>query len=295
LLDAAYLHAAIDADDVLPEQRRFSDGTIDRWLDRVDALGDGGEGWTVGLAPHSVRAVHPQELAELVGSRFGRVVHLHVSEQPAENTACLEATGMTPTEVLADVGVVGPHLTAVHATHMTDRDIALLGSNRAHVCMCPTTERDLADGVGPAAAMAAAGVRLCLGSDSHAVIDLFEEARAVEHNERLITGKRGVHSPASLLVAATSGGASSLGWSSLVAEGVAVGKPADLVAIGIDSVRMAGFDPRHAAAHIVHAAAPADVHHVWVAGRCVVRDGRHATIGDVPAALSGAISALGTL
>lgn len=295
LLDAAYLHATIDAPDTLPEQRRFSDGTIDRWLDRVDALGEGGDGWTVGLAPHSVRAVHPGELAEIVGSRFGRVVHLHVSEQPAENAACVAATGMTPTEVLADVGLLGRHLTAVHATHMTDRDIALLGGARAHVCMCPTTERDLADGIGPAHAMVTAGATMCLGSDSHAVIDLFEEARAVEHDERLVTGKRGIHRPADLLAAATSGGASSLGWEGLVPEGIVAGKPADLVAIRIDSVRMAGFDARDAAAHIVHAAAPADVRNVWMAGRRVVRDGVHEDIADVAEALRSSISALGTL
>lgn len=295
LLDSAYLHATIDAPDTLPEQRRFSDGTIDRWLDRVDALGEGGEGWTVGLAPHSVRAVHPDELAEIVGSRFGRVVHLHVSEQPAENGACVAATRMTPTEVLADVGLLGRHLTAVHATHMTERDIALLGGARAHVCMCPTTERDLADGIGPAHAMVTAGATMCLGSDSHAVIDLFEEARAVEHDERLVTGIRGIHRPASLLAAATSGGASSLGWESLVPVGVVTGKPADLVAIRIDSVRMAGFDARDAAAHIVHAAAPADVRDVWMAGTRVVRNGVHERIADVAGALRTTISALGTL
>ena len=295
LLDAAYLHAAIEKSELLPEQRRFSDCSIDRWLDRVDALGEGGDGWTVGLAPHSVRAVHPDELASIVGSRFGRVVHLHVSEQPAENAACIAATGMTPTEVLADVGLLGTHLTAVHATHMTDRDVSLLGGAHAHVCMCPTTERDLADGIGPAHAMASAGATLCLGSDSHAVIDLFEEARAVEHNERLITGTRGIHRPASLLAAATSGGASSLGWQSLTPEGVAVGKPADLVAIGLDSVRMAGFEAGAAAAHIVHAAAPADVRNVWVAGARVVRDGTHTSIDDVAGALRSSIEALGTL
>lgn len=295
LLDSAYLHATIDSPETLPEQRRFSDGSIDRWLDRVDELGEGGSGWTVGLAPHSVRAVHPRELAEIVGSRFGRVVHLHVSEQPAENAACVAATGMTPTEVLADVGLLGRHLTAVHATHMTDRDISLLGGGRAHACMCPTTERDLADGIGPARAMIDAGATMCLGSDSHAVIDLFEEARAVEHDERLATGKRGIHSPASLLAAATSGGASSLGWGNLEPVGIAAGKPADLIAIGLDSVRMAGFSAQDAAAHIVHAAAPTDVRDVWMAGSRVVRDGVHVRITDVAGALRTSISTLGTL
>ena len=95
LLDVAYLHAALDKPEPLAEQKRFSDGNIDAWLDRVDALGEGGEGWTVGMAPHSVRAVHPRELEEVVANRHGKVVHLHVSEQPAENSACVAATGMT--------------------------------------------------------------------------------------------------------------------------------------------------------------------------------------------------------
>lgn len=135
LLDVAYLHAALDKPDPLAEQKRFSDGSIDAWLDRVDALGEGGEGWTVGMAPHSVRAVHPRELEEVVANRHGKVVHLHVSEQPAENAACVAATGMTPTQVLDNVGLLGPHMTAVHATHLTDTDIALLEVH-AHACAC---------------------------------------------------------------------------------------------------------------------------------------------------------------
>ncbi|MEK7411345.1 MAG: formimidoylglutamate deiminase, partial [Actinomycetota bacterium] len=191
LLDVAYLHAGLDQSDPLPEQRRFADRNIESWLDRVDRLGEGGNGWTVGLAPHSVRAVHPDELDEVVGARYGRVVHLHVSEQPAENLACLAVTGKTPTAVLAEVGLLGPFATAVHATHLTRGDIELLGTSKTTACMCPTTERDLADGIGPASALVRAGAMLAFGSDSHATIDLFEEARAVEYNERLIAARRG--------------------------------------------------------------------------------------------------------
>ena len=212
LLDVAYLHAALDKPEPLAEQKRFSDGNIDAWLDRVDALGEGGDGWTVGMAPHSVRAVHPRELEEVVANRHGKVVHLHVSEQPAENAACVAATGLTPTQVLDNVGLLGPHMTAVHATHLTDTDIALLGKSHTCVCLCPTTERDLADGVGPAAALRDAGATLSVGTDSNAFIDMFEETRAIETDERLVTGKRGLHTPSSLLAAATSVGATSLGW-----------------------------------------------------------------------------------
>ena len=292
LLDVAYLHAALDKPEPLTEQKRFSDGTIDNWLDRVDALGEGGEGWTVGMAPHSVRAVHPNELEEVVANRHGKVVHVHVSEQPAENAACIAATGKTPTQVLADAGMLGRHFTAVHATHLTATDISLLCSSHSGVCMCPTTERDLADGVGPASSLSAGGAVLSLGTDSNAFIDMFEEARAVETDERLVTGKRGVHAPASLLIAATSGGATALGWGQ---HGIQAGAPADFIALSLDSVRLASFDAAHAAAHIVHSASPADVRDVWVAGRQIVQDHQHLNVSDLVGGLGRAIAAVVTL
>jgi len=292
LLDVAYLHASLDKPEPLAEQKRFSDGNIDAWLDRVDALGEGGEGWTVGMAPHSVRAVHPGELEEVVANRHGKVVHLHVSEQPAENAACVAATGMTPTQVLDNVGLLGPHMTAVHATHLTDTDIALLGKSRTCVCLCPTTERDLADGVGPAAALRDAGATLSLGTDSNAFIDMFEETRAIETDERLVTGKRGLHTPSSLLAAATSVGATSLGWGSY---GIQVGNPADFIALSLNSVRLASFDGVNGAAHIVHSAAPSDVRDVWMGGKQVVANFQHNEISDVVAGLRNAIAAVVTL
>ena len=292
LLDVAYLHGGLDKPEPLAEQKRFSDGTIDSWLDRVDALGEGGEGWTVGMAPHSVRAVHPSELEEVVANRHGKVVHVHVSEQPAENAACIASTGKTPTQVLADAGLLGRHFTAVHATHLTATDISLLGSSHSGVCMCPTTERDLADGVGPASSLSAGGAVLSLGSDSNAFIDLFEEARAVETDERLVTGKRGVHSPASLLIAATTGGATALGWGQY---GIQIGAPADFIALSLDSVRLASFDGAHGAAHIAHAASAADVRDVWVGGRQIVQDHQHLTVSDVVGGLGRAIAAVVTL
>ena len=292
LLDVAYLHAALDKPEPLTEQKRFSDGTIDNWLDRVDALGEGGEGWTVGMAPHSVRAVHPNELEEVVANRHGKVVHVHVSEQPAENAACIAATGKTPTQVLSDAGMLGRHFTAVHATHLTATDISLLCSSHSGVCMCPTTERDLADGVGPASSLSAGGAVLSIGTDSNAFIDMFEEARAVETDERLVTGKRGVHAPASLLIAATSGGATALGWGQ---HGIQAGAPADFIALSLDSVRLASFDAAHAAAHIVHSASPADVRDVWVAGRQIVQDHQHLNVSDLVGGLGRAIAAVVTL
>ncbi len=128
---------------------------------------------------------------------------MHLSEQPAENEACLAFHGLTPTGLLAEYGVLGPRTTAVHATHLTGDDIRLLGGSGTSISLCPTTERDLADGIGPARALVDAGSPLHLGSDSHAVIDLLEEARAAEAHERLASGRRGVFTPSELVDALT--------------------------------------------------------------------------------------------
>jgi cytosine/adenosine deaminase-related metal-dependent hydrolase len=160
------------------------------------------------------------------------------------------------------------------------------------VCFCPTTERDLADGVGPARRLVEAGAVLCLGSDSHAQIDLFEEARAVELDERLATGRRGNLDPYRLMAAAAAGGAASLGWDTGTLE---AGRLADFTTIDLEhSVRLAGAasDPASAVAHAVFAAAAGDVGHVVVGGELIVEDGRHLRVHDVPEALATALAAL---
>ncbi|MFF5946049.1 amidohydrolase family protein, partial [Streptomyces althioticus] len=217
-------------------------------------------------------------------------LHVHLSEQTAENDACLAAHGRTPTRLLADHGVLGPRTTGVHNTHLTDEDIALLGGSATGTCMCPTTERDLADGIGPAVALQRAGSPLSLGSDSHAVIDLLEEARAMELNERLRTRTRGHWTAAALLRAATADGHAALGWHE--AGTIAPGALADLTTIALDSVRTAGPAPRLGAETAVFAAGAADVRHTVVGGRHVVRDGAHTRVQDVPQALARAVEAL---
>ena len=285
VLDACYLHgdvtpAGTEAE-LVGAQRRFGDGDADRWAARVGALAAAHAAdptARIGAAIHSVRAVDPVAAATVAtwARERGAPLHAHVSEQPAENAACLEAHGQTPTGVLAGAGALDARFTAVHATHVTDSDVALLGAAHTTGCLCPTTERDLADGVGPAGTLRDAGVQLVLGSDSHAVIDLFEEARGVELDERLVTGVRGTHRAPELLTAATAAGYASLGWP----EGgrIATGAPADFVSVGLDTVRMAGTATEHTLDALVFAAAAADVHHVVVAGRVVVSDGLHQTI-----------------
>jgi cytosine/adenosine deaminase-related metal-dependent hydrolase len=209
-----------------------------------------------------------------------------VSEQKAENHQSIEAYGLTPTALLAERGALGPSFTAVHATHLAGSDIGLYGIHGCTICMCPTTERDLADGIGPALALRDAGARLSLGTDSHAVIDMFEEARAVELDERLASQVRGSHDAPSLMRAATIHGHASLGWAD--AGRIEVGMLADLVSVQLDSVRTAGSSAATAVESAMFAATAADVHHVVVGGKVVVSDGHHHGM-DVAAELTSSI------
>ncbi|MFD3539957.1 formimidoylglutamate deiminase [Streptomyces sp. NPDC058662] len=290
LLDTAYLSSGFGREPE-PHQLRFSDGTAEAWAERVSALKPR-EHALVGAAIHSVRAVPAAELGTVAAWAAERQapLHVHLSEQTAENDACRAAHGRTPTELLADHGVLGPRTTGVHNTHLTDADIALLGGTSTGTCMCPTTERDLADGIGPAARLQHAGSPLSLGSDSHAVIDLLEEARAMELNERLRSRTRGHWTANALLSAATADGHAALGRPD--AGRLEPGALADFTTLALDSVRTAGPLPRLGAETAVFAATAADVRHTVVGGRHIVRDGVHALVGDVPSALAASIAAL---
>ena len=290
LIDTCYLRAGLDGRPLAGAQVRFGDGDAGAWAERAGALRER-PGLRLAAGIHSVRAVDQAAMATVAAWAGGRdaPLHLHLSEQRAENEACLAATGRTPAALAGSAGVLGPRTTAVHATHLTGEDVARLGASGTSVCLCPTTERDLADGIGPAAALAAAGSPLCLGSDSNAVVDLFEEARAVELDERLASGRRGNHRPDNLLAAATEAGMAALGWD---AGRLAPGRLADLVTVGLDSVRLAGTRPAEAADHLVFAATAADVTSVVASGRQIVQDGHHLQVDDVPAALTQAIATL---
>ncbi|WP_123514122.1 formimidoylglutamate deiminase [Streptomyces sp. 2132.2] len=290
LLDTAYLSSGF-GEAPNRHQLRFSDGTAEAWAERVSALKPR-EHALIGAAIHSVRAVPAGQLGTVARWAEERQapLHVHLSEQTAENEACQAAHGRTPTQLLADHGVLGPRTVGVHNTHLTDGDIALLGGTTTGTCMCPTTERDLADGIGPATRLQHAGSPLSLGSDSHAVIDLLEEARAMELNERLRSRTRGHWTANSLLTAATEDGHAALGLPD--AGRLEVGALADFTTIALDSVRTAGPLPRLGAETAVFAATAADVRHTVVAGRHIVRDGAHTLVPDVPSALAESIAAV---
>lgn len=270
LLDTCYLSSGFGHP---PEgaQIRYSDGTAERWAERA---GPGP------AAIHSVRAV-PRD--QLYVFRDRGPLHIHLSEQVAENEACLAAYGLTPTMLLHEEGLLGPDTTVVHATHLTDEDVATLGSTRTNVCITPTTERDLADGIGPARRLAEAGCRLSLGSDSHAIVDPFEEMRGLELDERLATQRRGHWSAAELLDAGTAH--HMLGVPD--AGRIAVGAQADLVTVDTATVRTAGTGADEYTA--VFAAAAADVVKVVVEGREVFTQDAQ---GDIGRQLDAAISEL---
>ncbi len=207
LLDACYLAGGVAGEPLDGAQLRFGDGTAAAWADRVAALrGDGNT--IIGAAIHSVRAVPRDELPIVVSVAARRPLHVHVSEQPAENEQCLRAYGRTPAGVLDDAGALGPLTTAVHATHVSPADITLLGHSHTSIGVCPTTERDLADGIGPARDLLDAGAPLTLGSDQQ------------------MTGHH------------------SLGWAD--AGYLAAGARADLVSVRLGTVRTAGVEPGQA-------------------------------------------------
>lgn len=281
LLDACYLHAGVDGSPLSAEQARFGDGSAQAWRERVEALDADLDPETrrtvrLGAAAHSVRACSPTEASVVAGwtravepSQAARPLHVHLSEQPAENEACVAATGMTPARLLDAAGFWGPNAVAVHATHLTGDDVAALADAGARVAMCPTTEADLADGIGPAAALRDAGVELCVGSDENVCIDPFEEVRRLDGHQRLASGKRDGFAPAELLAIMTEQGQRAAGWPEC--GEIAEGRAADFIAIDTASPRTAGASSDS----LPLVATGADVEDVVVAGRRVVRNHQH--------------------
>lgn len=281
LLHTLYRHGGRDAQGralaLSGPQRAFGDADVETWLRRHERLPEG-RTMTRGAAVHSLRAVDPEDVARVVAATGDEPLHAHVSEQPAENVQVDAAFGRSPVAVLRDAGALGARFTAVHATHVSAEDVADLAGG--FVCVCPTTERDLADGLGPARALADAGATVVIGSDQHVVVDPFDELRALEGHGRLRTGRRGVFTPAELLTAATASGYRSLGWTG----GIAPGAVCDLVTVRRATPRTAGA----ALDQLWLAASAADVDHVVVDGVPVVTEGR-ARGGDVGARLAAAI------
>ncbi len=268
LLDTCYLTGGI-GQPLAAEQTRFGDGDVHGWLERWhslrEALAERSPLVTLGAALHSVRAV-PREGLEVAARELPASVplHLHLSEQPAENAACVEAYGLTPTELLADAGVLSSRVSVVHATHLTDHDIELLAQSGTTAVFCPTTEADLGDGIGPGRELHDAGVALAIGSDQNAVVDPLLELRGLEAGERLRSLRRGRFTPEELWRIGADNGYASLG----LAAPARLGGPLDLVELDPASIRTAGS----ALTQLPLTATAGDVRRTVIGGRVVARD-----------------------
>ncbi len=291
LLNTAYVTGGVGAQ-LRWTQRRFNTPELDKFLSDCEQLKSATQRYhhaTMGLAPHSVRAVPREWLKPLAEwARIASVpLHIHVSEQLGEVEACAAAYGMRPVEVLAAEGVLDNGLTAIHATHISAHEVALLARARAFVCACPGTERDLGDGFLPASSLHAAGVRVAIGSDSQTIIDPLEEIRLIEYHERLRRMERVLLGVAvnerteiapTLLRSASGHGASSL---RVNAGAIEVGREADLIAVDLQDIALSGFKEDNLDTLIALSANPSIVKDVWVSGRQVVADRQHRNAPDI--------------
>jgi formimidoylglutamate deiminase len=274
LLMTAYAQAGFQQPPVA-EQRRFCDASVDAYLARVEALRAAGV--TVGLAPHSVRAVPPQWLRAIADyARARRLpLHMHADEQVAEIEQCRAAYHCTPIELIDRCGALDSRTTIVHATHAGAAEIALLARRGACVCVCPTTEGDLGDGIAPYAELLAARVPLTIGSDSNTRLDPLEELRWAEYSARMRYGRRRVlvadakASPGPLLLdCATRLGAAALGLQTGV---LAAGMPADFVALDLNHPMLAGWTEHDLLDVLCFGASAAVISQTWVQGKRVDR------------------------
>ena len=287
LLRVAYARAGFETE-ANPLQARFIEESAQTYLKHLELmLGapelKSGKAW-IGVAPHSVRAVPLDYLKTIITFANERAlpVHMHVAEQPAEVKACIEEYGRSPVALLETEGLLSKHFTAVHAIHVTPKAIGAMARAGAFVCACPTTERNLGDGVVPVDAYFDAGVRISLGSDSQIQIDLLEDARELEYHLRLQQTARNVLAPRDdssssalarrLFDCATINGAASIAFNGGKLE---TGAPADFFTVDLDDPSIAGSSPDDLLANIVFSLSRAAVRDVFVAGKQIVENGKH--------------------
>ncbi|HVW93626.1 MAG TPA: formimidoylglutamate deiminase [Devosia sp.] len=275
LLPVFYAHAGFGGTPPGEGQRRFINDidSFGRLLERSRALARELPGSVVGVAPHSLRAVTPDELAAIT-EIADSPIHIHIAEQVREVEDCLAWSGTRPVEWLFDHAEIGPRWCLIHATHMTDAETARLAASGAVAGLCPITEANLGDGIFPGAAFLRAGGRFGVGSDSNVLVGVGEELRQLEYSQRLAHRARNVLAEAegstgrSLFAAALAGGAQALGTGAGLIEGGA----ADFVSLDLrDAPGLAGdavLDGWIFAGNIA-------VDCVWVAGRKQVEGGRH--------------------
>src|SRR5581483_283821 len=259
-------------------------------------------GAVVGIAPHSLRAVTPEELAAIVPLARGEVIHIHIAEQTQELEDCIAWCGRRPIEWLLQNQAVDERWCLVHATHVTDEEVRGMAACGAVVGLCPITEANLGDGIFPASAFLAAGGRFGIGSDSNILLDAAEELRILEYSQRLSQRARNVLAKAegsstgrSLLESAYAGGTRALhsvrelevpagktggeekgaGTGSAATGALKVGSSADLVSLNAAHPALAERREDEILDSWIFAAGRAVVDCVWRAGAKVVINGRH--------------------
>ncbi|WP_336961709.1 formimidoylglutamate deiminase [Sphingobium aquiterrae] len=280
LLPVFYAHAGFGALPPRPDQRRFITD-IDGYALLLEAAGQAARSLPdaiVGIAPHSLRAVSPQQLALLDAMARGRPVHIHIAEQMREVEDCLAWSGQRPVAWLLDHADVDARWCLVHATHMTGQEAEAMARSGAVAGLCPITEANLGDGIFPAEPFLAAGGRYGIGSDSNVLIDATEELRLLEYGQRLqhrgrnmLARGAGRSTGADIFAAAMAGGSAALG----VASGLAVGLPADIVSLDSRHVSLAVREPATLLDGLIFAAGRAGIDCVWRYGAKVVSGGRH--------------------
>jgi formimidoylglutamate deiminase len=272
LLRSAYLRAGYELPPD-PGQIRFYE-TARQFLDNMEALA-AATNVQIGVAPHSLRAVPLGELKEITAFARERKLplHMHVAEQVAENEACVREYGLTPIALLRREGLLGSDFTAVHAIHITAEEIASLSRSATTICSCPTTERNLGDGILAADLVMRQGIPIALGSDSQAQIDPLEDARQLEyhlrlqHQQRAILDQIGNQPLASrLLDCATIHGAKALG----IPSGLA-----DFFSVDLEDLSIAGHSDEDLLPLAVFSLNRSAIRDVMVNGRWVVREGKH--------------------
>jgi formimidoylglutamate deiminase len=285
LLRVAYARAGFETE-ANPQQIRFIEASPDIYLKHLEQLLSAPElkdefAWA-GVAPHSVRAVPLDYLKAVVAfaKEHDLPTHMHVAEQPAEVSACIKEYGRSPVALLDTEGLLSKRFTAVHAIHVSQKAVAAMAQAGAMVCACPTTERNLGDGVVPVDAYFDAGVRVSLGSDSQIQIDLLEDARQLEYHLRLQKTARNVLAPADdttssalarkLFECATINGAESIGFDGGKLE---PGAPADFFTVDLDDLSIAGCAVEDLLANIVFSLSKTAVRDVVVAGKPIVSHG----------------------
>jgi formimidoylglutamate deiminase len=297
LLRTAYFRAGFERAPH-PGQRRFYE-TLPQYLRNLEELQAkyiGVEDVTVGAAPHSIRAVPLEAMKEIAGAAhalWAMPLHLHISEQLGENAACETEYGATPVSVLAANGILSAKTTLVHAIHLSEQEFLLVAGSGATVCSCPTTERNLGDGIFPADTAARLGIPVAFGTDSQAQIDILEDARQHEYHLRLRDEQRGILDASAREGWATKEPIGSLLFRSASANGyaalglsggtLAVGDPADFFTVDLNDLSILGVDESSLTSQAVFALAKSAVRDVAVQGRLILENGRHSGAGEIRA------------